>query len=367
MAEGSMSDVPMGEAPDLEGWTCPLPLRDHDQVVLGHGGGGVLSSELIEHLFLPAFGAAAAGVTPTDSAVLDLGGAGDGVRIAFTTDSYVVQPLFFPGGDIGDLAVNGTVNDLAMSGAVPLALSTAFVLEEGLELEVLGRVATSMGRAAARAGVQLVTGDTKVVERGRGDGLHVTTAGVGVLAPGVDLRPERIRPGDAVIVSGPIGRHGVAVLSVREGLEFGTELRSDTAPLNGLVADMLAAGPHLHALRDLTRGGLAASLTELAATAGVGIMLTEPAIPVPDEVRAACGFLGLDPLQVANEGTLVAFVAPEGIDDVLAAMAATEVGRHATVVGQVEEAHPGVVLARTALGATRIIDRPLGEQLPRIC
>ncbi|MBL8776826.1 MAG: hydrogenase expression/formation protein HypE [Acidimicrobiales bacterium] len=368
MGESEAGGSGADERLDLEGWTCPLPLRDHDRIVLGHGGGGVLSGELIEHLFLPAFGEAAAAATPTDSAVLELGAVAGGGRLAFTTDSYVVQPLFFPGGDIGDLAVNGTVNDLAMSGAVPIALSTAFVLEEGLELDVLGRVATSMGRAATAAGVQLVTGDTKVVERGHGDGLYVTTAGVGLVPAGVDLRPERIRPGDAVIVSGPIGRHGVAVLSVREGLEFGTQLVSDTAPLNGVVAEMVrAAGPHLHALRDLTRGGLAASLTELAATAGVGISLTESAIPVPEEVRAACGFLGLDPIHVANEGTLVAFVAPEGVDDVLAAMAATDIGRHAVVVGQVRDERPGVVLARTTLGATRIIDRPLGEQLPRIC
>ncbi len=354
----------MAEAIDPAGWTCPRPLRDHDRIVLGHGGGGVLTGELIEHLFLPAFGPAAASATPTDSAVLDLGGSG---RVAFTTDSYVVRPLFFPGGDIGDLAVNGTVNDLAMSGAVPIALSTAFVLEEGVELEVLGRIATSMGRAATRAGVRLVTGDTKVVERGHGDGVYVTTAGVGVLAEGLDLGPSRIRPDDVVIVSGPIGGHGIAVLSVREGLEFGTDLCSDTAPLNGLVADMLAASVHVHALRDLTRGGLAAALHELAAVAGVGIDLDEPAVPVPDEVRSACGLLGLDLLQVANEGTLVAFVAPDGADEVLAAMTANERGRSATVVGRVREDHPGMVLARTALGATRIVNRALGEQLPRIC
>ncbi len=355
----------MAESVDPTGWTCPLPLRDHDRVVLGHGGGGVLTADLIEHLFLPAFGPAAAEATPTDAAVLDL--AGRGSRLAFTTDSYVVQPLFFPGGDIGELAVNGTVNDLAMSGAVPLALSSAFVLEEGLELEVLGRVATSMGRAATRAGVGLVTGDTKVVERGHGDGLFVTTSGVGVVAEGVDLGPHRIRPDDVVVLSGPIGRHGMAVLSVREGLEFGTDLRSDTAPLNGLVADMLAAPAEVHALRDLTRGGLAASLHELAALAGVGIELDEPAVPVPEAVRSACDLMGMDPLHVANEGTLVAFVAPDGADALVAAMRATEVGREAIVVGRALAEHPGAVLARTSLGATRVVDRPLGEQLPRIC
>ncbi len=354
----------MPDAIDPGGWVCPLPLRDHDRIVLGHGGGGALTGDLIEHLFLPAFGPAAASATPTDSAVLDLAPGG---RLAFTTDSYVVRPLFFPGGDIGELAVNGTVNDLAVSGAVPVALSTAFVLEEGLELEVLGRVATSMGRAATRAGVALVTGDTKVVERGHGDGLFVTTAGVGVLAEGLDLGPEFIRPDDLVIVSGPIGRHGIAVLSVREGLEFGTDLCSDTAPLNSLVADMLASSAHVHALRDLTRGGLAASLHELAGVAGVEVDLDEPAVPVPDEVRSACGLLGLDPLHVANEGTLVAFVGPNGADDVLAAMRAHDQGGGATVVGRVRQGHPGTVLARTALGAIRIVDRPLGEQLPRIC
>lgn len=359
----------MGEAAsgaDIEGWTCPAPLRDRPHVILGHGGGGMLSAELVDHLFLPAFGPAAAGATPTDSAVLDLP---DGGRLAFTTDSYVVQPLEFPGGDIGDLAVNGTVNDLAMAGAAPLALSTAFVLEEGLALDVLGRVATSMGRAAQRAGVALVTGDTKVVEAGSGDGLYVTTAGVGVVSPGVGPAPDRIRPGDAVVVSGPIGRHGVAVLSVRADLGFGTDVRSDTAPLNGLVAAMLAAGPPdaVHCLRDLTRGGLAASLDELASVAGVGIEVDEPLVPVPDEVAAACAVLGLDPWHVANEGTLVAFVSGDRVDEVVAAMAGHEAGRGAAVVGTVVEDHPGTVLARTALGARRIVDRPLGEQLPRIC
>jgi len=349
---------------DLEGWSCPLPQRRQDRIVLGHGGGGLLSSELIEHLFLPAFGDAARSATPTDSHVLDLGG---GTKIAFSTDTFVVRPLFFPGGNIGELAVNGTVNDLAMSGACPVALSTGFVLEEGLEMEVLGRVATSMGRAAQRAGVQLVTGDTKVVEQGHGDGLYVNTAGIGLLPEGVDIRPDRARPGDTVIVSGPIGFHGIAVLSVREGLEFGTDLRSDTAALNGLVSAMLAACTDIHVLRDPTRGGLAGSLCEIAETAGVGIEFEERSVPVPDEVRAACGFLGLDAVHVANEGKLVAIVPPESTDDVLSAMTATEEGRGATVIGRVTEDHPRTVVARTGLGTTRVVDRPLGEQLPRIC
>jgi len=352
---------------DLEGWSCPMPLRHTDRIVLGHGGGGKLSSELIEHLFLPAFGAAAAGATPTDSAVLDLG---NGTRLAFSTDTYVVRPLVFPGGDIGELAVNGTVNDLAMSGARPIALSTGFVLEEGLEMEVLGRIATSMGRAASAAGVQLVTGDTKVVEQGHGDGLYVNTAGIGLVPDGVDVRPGRAVPGDVVIVSGDVGVHGIAVMSVREGLEFGTEIRSDTAALNGLVAAMLAAAPDpldLHVLRDPTRGGLAASLCEIAEVAGVGVEFDERSVPVPDAVRAACGFLGLDPFHVANEGKLVAIVAAAVADAVLAAMRATHVGADAAVIGRVTDQHPGVVVVRTGLGAGRVVDRPLGEQLPRIC
>lgn len=354
------------EPGSIEGWTCPLPLRDQERIVLGHGGGGRLSGELIEHLFLPAFGTAASGATPTDSAVLDIE-LDIGARIAFTTDSYVVRPLFFPGGNIGELAINGTVNDLAMAGAQPFALSTAFVIEEGLELEVLGRIATAMGCAARQAGARLATGDTKVVERGHGDGVYVNTTGIGVVPDGIELSPGRIRPGDHVIVSGEIGLHGVAVLSVREGLEFGTEIRSDSAPLHGLVAAMLAASPDVHALRDCTRGGLGASLCELAETAGVGIDFAESAVPVPDAVRAACGFLGLDPLHVANEGKLVAFVPPDVADDVLAAMHAHEAGARAVRVGTVVDSHHGMVVGTTALGAARLIDLPLGEQLPRIC
>lgn len=365
-AARSAADVATGA--DIEGWSCPMPLRQHDRIVLGHGGGGKLSGELIEHLFLPAFGEAASNATPTDSAVLAVDvGHGTGSRLAFTTDSYVVQPLFFPGGNIGELAVYGTVNDLAMSGAAPVALSTGFVLEEGLEIDVLGRVATAMGLAARRAGVQLATGDTKVVEQGHGDGLYVNTSGVGVIPAGVDIRPGRIRPGDVVIVSGEIGLHGVAVMSVREGLEFGTEIRSDTAPLHAMVAAMLAVTPDVHALRDCTRGGLAASLCELAETAGVGIEYDERSVPVPEAVRAACGFLGLDPVHVANEGKLVAFVAAGDAEAVLAAMRSTDVGAGATVIGRVTDQHPGTVVARTGLGATRVVDRPLGEQLPRIC
>jgi len=346
-----------------EGWTCPVPLRDHDRITIAHGGGGLLTDELITHLFLPAFGAAASGATPTDSAVLPFGDQ----RVAFTTDSYVVRPLFFPGGNIGELAVYGTVNDLAMAGAEPMALSTAFVLEEGVEVEVLGRVAQAMGEAAALAGVQLVTGDTKVVDAGLADGMYITTAGVGLVPKDVDIRPERATPGDKVILSGPIGRHGTAVLSVREGLEFGTDLQSDCAPLNGMVHAMLAARPDLHVLRDLTRGGLASGLCTIAETAQIGIRYTEATVPIPPEVQAACGFLGLDPAHVANEGTMLAIVAPDDADAVLEAMHAHDIGSHAVVIGEVTEQNPGVVVARTPLGGHRIVDRPLGEQLPRIC
>lgn len=347
----------------VDGWTCPLPLRDYDRITLAHGGGGVITSELIEHLFLPAFGDAAADAGLHDAAVLPI----DGGRLAFTTDSYVVQPLFFPGGCIGDLAVNGTVNDLAMSGAVPLALSTAFVLEEGLELEVLGRVATAMGAAASRASVRMLTGDTKVVEAGAADGMYITTSGVGVVPDGVDIGPHRARPGDVVIVSGPIGQHGTAILSVREGLEFGTSLGSDTMALGGLVGAMIATGADLHVLRDPTRGGLAGVLGEVAEAAQVGISYDETALPVPAEVRAACAFLGLDPVHMANEGRLVAIVAASDADRVVAAMRAHPGGRSAVVIGKVEDRHPGFVWSRTALGAEVFVDRPLGEQLPRIC
>ena len=347
----------------VDGWTCPLPLRDYERITLAHGGGGLATSELVEHLFLPSFGEAAQGAQLHDAAIVPA----IEDRLAFTTDSYVVRPLFFPGGCIGDLAVNGTVNDLAMSGAVPLALSTAFVLEEGLELDVLGRVATAMGLAAVRASVKLLTGDTKVVESGAADGMYITTAGVGAVPTGVDIRPERAAPGDTVIVSGPIGQHGTAILSVREGLEFGTTLTSDTMALGGLVAAMIATGADLHVLRDPTRGGLAGVLAEVAECAGVGISYDEAALPVPAQVRAACSFLGLDPVHMANEGRLVAVVAPGDADRVVAAMHGHPGGRDAVVIGRVEDRHPGFVWSRTALGAEVFVDRPLGEQLPRIC
>lgn len=345
-------------------FSCPLPLRHHDRVVLGHGGGGVLSGELVEQVILPAFGSAAVDATATDAFLF----APPAGRLAITTDTYVVRPLRFPGGDIGSLAVHGSVNDLAMMGAQPLVMTTGMVLEEGLELAELADIARSIGAAASAAGVRLVAGDTKVVEHGHGDGIYINTTAVGVVADGTDVGPHRARPGDAVIVSGAIGVHGIAVLSVREGLQFGTEIVSDSAPLNGLVAAMLTAGGEgVHVLRDPTRGGLAASLCELATSAQVGVEYDERLLPVPDAVRAACGFLGLDPTHVANEGKLVAFVAEDVAGTVLAAMQAHERGRGAVRIGTVTATNPGVVVARSALGTSRVVQRPLGEQLPRIC
>ncbi|MFF4754312.1 hydrogenase expression/formation protein HypE [Streptomyces sp. NPDC002514] len=347
---------------DVTGWTCPAPLRDQPRVVMGHGGGGTLSAELVEHVFAPAFGGAALAELG-DAAALSLGG----VRLAFSTDSFVVRPLFFPGGSIGDLAVNGTVNDLAMSGAEPAYLSCGFILEEGVEIATVARVAEALGAAARTAGVEVATGDTKVVESGHGDGIFVNTAGIGLIPAGVDLRPARVVPGDVVIVSGPVGVHGVAIMSVREGLEFGVEIVSDCAALGGLVADMLAVTPDLHVLRDPTRGGLAASLNEIAAASGTGVVITEREVPVPPAVAGACAVLGLDPFYVANEGKLVAFVPREHADAVLAAMRRHPLGAQAAIIGEAVADHPGMVVARTGLGGTRVVDMPLGEQLPRIC
>ncbi|WP_405592404.1 hydrogenase expression/formation protein HypE [Streptomyces sp. NBC_01190] len=330
---------------------------------MGHGGGGAMSGELIEHLFLPAFGAAAAAELG-DSAVLSVG---DGTRLAFSTDSFVVKPMFFPGGSIGDLAVNGTVNDLAMSGASPLFMSTAFILQEGTELAELGRIAQAMGAAARAAGVRLVTGDTKVVDNAGGDGVYVNTSGIGLIPDGVDINPRRARPGDAVLISGDIGVHGVAVMSCREGLEFGTTVESDTAPLHGLVAALIAAGADPHVLRDPTRGGVSAALNEIARASAVGVELIERELPIPPAVADACSLLGLDPLQVANEGKLVAFVPAAAADQALAALRAHPLGRSARRIGTCVAEHPGMVVARTGLGGTRVVGLPIGEQLPRIC
>jgi hydrogenase expression/formation protein HypE len=347
---------------NFEGWSCPLPLRDHPNIVLGHGGGGKLSAELIEHLFLPAFRNDMLGQLG-DSTVLNV----NGTRLAMSTDSYVVRPLFFPGGNIGELAVNGTINDISMSGAQPLYLSAGFILEEGLSLAVLGRIVASMAAAAQAAGVVLVTGDTKVVDKGHGDGVYINTSGIGLVPEGVNIGPQQAKPGDAVILSGPIGDHGMAIMSVREGLQFETAIQSDTAALNGLVAALLAASPHIHVLRDPTRGGVASSLNEIAQSSQVGIQIEENKVPVNLAVRSACELLGMDPIFVANEGKLIAIVPPGSAEPVVAALRQHPLGRQAAIIGRVVEQHPGLLVARTGLGGSRVIPMQIGEQLPRIC
>jgi hydrogenase expression/formation protein HypE len=342
--------------------SCPAPLPAKDTVLLGHGSGGTLSADLIRDVFLAAFH------NPVldrldDQAILSVNGS----RLAFTTDSFVVKPLFFPGGDIGSLAVHGTINDLAMGGAKPLYLSAAFILEEGLPIDILRQVVQSMRDAAAAAGVSIVTGDTKVVEKGSGDQLFINTTGIGLVPEGVSLSADRARPGDAVLLSGPIGDHGIAILAQRAGLEFDSRIESDSAALHGLVANMLAVTTNIRCMRDPTRGGISSSLNEIAAASKVGVELGEGQIPVRDEVRGACEMLGLDPLYVANEGKLIAIVAPDRAQDLLAAMRRHELGRDARVIGKVCREHPGLVTMRTDLGTHRIVDMLSGDQLPRIC
>ena len=352
-------------APDPANLVCPAPIPERARVLLGHGSGGQLSAALMRDVIGPALasGSGAAAGTLNDAAVVEVAGQ----RLAFTTDSFVVSPLEFPGGDIGELAVNGTVNDLAMMGAQPLAMSLAYVIEEGLPIEELRRITESVARAAERAGVRIVTGDTKVVDRGAADGIFVNTAGIGLVEPGVAVAADRAAAGDVVILSGPIGLHGIAIMSVREGLDFEVEIASDTQPLNVLVAAIVAACPDVHVLRDPTRGGLASALNEIAAASGVGIELREETIPIPGPVHAACEMLGLDPLHVANEGKLVAFVPAASAQAVLAAMRAVPEGDGAVEIGRVVADHPTMVTMRTIVGSQRIVDMLVGEQLPRIC
>lgn len=347
---------------------CPLPIFDHPQIVLGHGSGGKLSAELIDKVFVSRFR------NPTldrmdDQAILEIGGA----RLAFTTDSFVVTPIFFPGGDIGTLAINGTVNDLAVGGATPLYLAAAFILEEGLAASDLSRVADSMALAAQQAGVQLVTGDTKVVNRGKGDKIFITTTGIGAVERPTLLSADRARPGDKILLSGFIGDHGITILSQRENLAFEGALASDCAALHGLVRGMLEAAEvagdlqGVRAMRDPTRGGVATVLNEIAARSRTGMVLRESAIPVHETVRGACELLGLDPLYVANEGKLVAIVAPSIADAVLASMRNHPLGADSCIIGEVVEQPAGMVLMKTAVGGTRVVDVLFGEQLPRIC
>ena len=340
--------------------SCVRPLR-HATVQMAHGGGGRLMKELIEGLFLPTLGADPAGLH--DSAVIEAGGA----RLAFTTDGFVVHPRVFPGGDLGELAVFGTVNDLAMAGAVPLALSAAFILEEGLPFEELTALVVSMKAAADRCGVRLVTGDTKVVDRGKADGIFITTAGIGLITPGADIHPRRVQVGDAVLVSGDLGRHGIAVMSVREGIRFETPVSSDCGPVHHLAAALLQAGLELHCLRDPTRGGLASVLNEIATAAGVAIQAEEAAIPVDEAVAAACEILGLDPLYVACEGRMVAFLPAAQAEQALTVLRAIPEGAGAAIIGRVITGPAGRVSLKTSLGTARLLDLLSGEQLPRIC
>jgi hydrogenase expression/formation protein HypE len=347
---------------------CPVPKSRYDQILLGHGSGGRLTAELIAGVFLPAFGNPVLDALE-DQATVAVGpdNGRPAPRVALTTDSFVVRPLFFPGGDIGTLAVHGTVNDLAVGGAVPKYLAAAFILEEGLPLDDLARIAASMRAACAAAGVALVTGDTKVVDRGKGDGVFVTTTGLGLVPDGRRLSVHNALPGDRILVSGTLGDHGIAILSVREGLEFETVLESDTAPLHTLTEAILAACPETRCMRDPTRGGLSSALNELAAASGVGVVLDEAAVPLRPEVRGACEMLGLDPLYVANEGKLVAVVPPAAADRVLAAVKNHPLGRDAALVGTIVADHPGLVVLRSRVGGERVVTLLSGEQLPRIC
>jgi hydrogenase expression/formation protein HypE len=346
---------------------CPVPLQGHTTVQMAHGGGGRAMRTLIEGVFLSRF----AGVQaehgsprpPHDSAVLPLGES----RLAFTTDTFVVSPHFFPGGDIGKLAVCGTVNDLAMAGATPRWLSAGFILEEGFSLESLDRIAASMQRTAEEAGVTIVTGDTKVVDRGKGDGIFINTAGIGVVPQGVDISPARVAPGDVILLSGDLGRHGIAIMSVREGLAFEGALDSDCAPLAGAVQPLVGLGADIHCLRDLTRGGLAAALNEIAMDANVGVAIDESAIPVAPPVAGACELLGLDPLYVANEGRFIAIVPESAAEESLRRMRSHPLAAEATRIGVVRAEHAGTVELRSRSGRGRIVDLLSGEQMPRIC
>ncbi len=341
---------------------CPIPIAQYPHVLLAHGGGGKLMHQLISRMFLAAFRNPLL-ETQHDSAVVEW----TGKKLAFTTDSYVVRPIFFPGGDIGSLAIHGTVNDLAMSGARPLYLSSAFILEEGLPMDTLWRVVCSMRDAAQRCGVQIITGDTKVVDKGKGDGLYINTAGIGVIEHDRTIAPPGVRPGDVLLVNGDLGRHGMAIMAVREGLEFESRIESDSAPVHEAVLALVRAGVEIHCLRDLTRGGLASALNEIAEAAGVKIAVDEKSVPVREDVHAACEMLGLDPLHVACEGRFAAFLAASDAERALAILRGHAVGTGAAIIGRVAESSAPLVALKSAIGASRILDMPSGEQLPRIC
>lgn len=343
-------------------FSCPISTQQYPQVLLAHGGGGKLMHQLIEKMFLPLFNNSFLDGRH-DGAVMNAGGA----KLAFTTDSYVVRPLFFSGGDIGTLAINGTVNDLAMCGARPLYLSAGLILEEGLPMDTLWRVVRSMKQAAEEAGVQLVTGDTKVVDKGKGDGIFINTAGIGLIEHGLTIAPVSVRPGDAVLLSGDLGRHGMAIMATREGIALESEIESDCAPVAGLVREMLDTGIEIHCLRDLTRGGLSSALVEIAEARALSIHVEEKAIPVREDVKSVCEILGLDPFYVANEGRFVAFVPESQAERALAQLRSHELARHATIIGRVGKGPAGRVVMKTCLGTERVVDMLSGEQLPRIC
>lgn len=341
---------------------CPLPITNYKEIVLAHGSGGKLSRQLIDKIVLPQFHNEF--LAPLhDGAIFGLGDH----RLAFTTDSFVVSPIFFPGGDIGSLSIHGTINDLAMCGARPLYLSASFILEEGLPMENFWRIVQSMHATAKATGVKLVTGDTKVVDRGKADKVFINTSGIGVVADGVNINPARVQVGDKIIISGPIAVHGIAIMSVREGLEFESEIASDTAPLHEVVSAMIATKVDIHVLRDPTRGGVTSALTEIAQAGKAGILLDEASIPISEEVKGACEILGLDPLYVANEGKLLAIVAAQDVDLLLSTMKSHPLGQQAAVIGEVTSDHPGLVMMKTRIGGTRVVDMLSGEQLPRIC
>lgn len=350
------------ELPQDFSLSCPIPITHYPQVLMAHGGGGRLMHQLLETVFGPAFSNPILD-TRHDSAQVTLPPG----KLAMTTDSYVVRPLFFPGGDIGSMAVHGTVNDLAMSGARPLYLSSAFIIEEGLPMETLWRVVCAMREAARNCGVQIITGDTKVVDKGKGDGLFINTTGLGVIEHGQQILPQNVQPGDAVLVSGDLGRHGMAIMAVREGLQFESAIESDSAPVADVVLDLIRAGIEIHCLRDLTRGGLASALNEIAEGAGVSILVEEKLIPVREEVHAACEMLGLDPLHVANEGRFAAFIPEKDAVRALELLRRHPVSAHAARVGRVLEKSAPRVTIKSAIGVNRILDMPSGEQLPRIC
>ena len=340
--------------------SCPFPIQNYPQVLMAHGGGGKLMHQLIDQMFLPAFRNSLS-ESQHDASVFEIGGQ----RLAFTTDSFVVRPLFFPGGDLGSLAVHGTVNDLAMAGARPLYLSAAFIIEEGLPMETLWGIVSSMQQAAARAGVQIITGDTKVVDKGKGDGVFINTAGVGMLEHSLKILPRSVRPGDVILVNGDLGRHGMAIMAVREGLEFESAIQSDSAPVVEPVLELIRAGVEVHCLRDLTRGGLTSVLNEIAQAANLVMQIEEKLVPVREDVHAACEILGLDPFQVACEGRFAAFIPERDAERALDLLRASSSG--ASRIGKVTDQIGSHVLLKSTIGAQRILDMTSGEQLPRIC